>query len=390
MTMNTNVKLEIRNGEGITFGIDRQLDKEFNQNVTLKGSIWNNIMNIVKNDNATNTKQYSGGDSDINNGNHYVVKEGIYELSQNAWGQIKTLVASALNLPMEPTAENTEASVKPEDVAVETGEQVAVTSQKKDENIKDVNNREQVLADVLDELNKKADGSLESKALVGALITKYQAIKSVAEDNGQTVNYTDMITRLTNYAKGREFQLFGLQASLGDDVTYNSECAKAKTLPVLKASYNQFANEYIEYFDKDGNGKIGLYEMFYENLVSNYLNEGLTPIEAAKKAMETTNSYLQKQYDVMNLPEGEDNDAITFKLVVNKFVNVESLVDTKIDSELDATEIAPYLHAMANLESGNNITGKEYRTMQYAEFENDGNFEKFIKKSKEFLDGIQE
>ena len=40
-------------------------------------------MNIVKNDNATNTKQYSGGDSDINNGNHYVVKEGIYELSQN-------------------------------------------------------------------------------------------------------------------------------------------------------------------------------------------------------------------------------------------------------------------------------------------------------------------
>ena len=60
--------------------------------------MWEQIINVVKNDRPEQPRQYSGESTDISNGKHFRVQEGFYEISQNAWTQIKQLVSNALNI----------------------------------------------------------------------------------------------------------------------------------------------------------------------------------------------------------------------------------------------------------------------------------------------------
>lgn len=78
MTQGTNISLTIKNS--LSYTIDAQLDKEFKEqygveDVQLGFKEWQSVFGVIKEDNATDKKQYQGGDSDIRNGNHFQVDD---------------------------------------------------------------------------------------------------------------------------------------------------------------------------------------------------------------------------------------------------------------------------------------------------------------------------
>ena len=114
------ININIKYGEGISQAIDRHLDKEFNQDVKLNLTEWNSVFSVIKNDKAASEKQYSGGDEDIQNNKNYVVQEGNYQITKNAWQQILDLAKKSLGIVEKPETQVTEegASSEPTEKSV--------------------------------------------------------------------------------------------------------------------------------------------------------------------------------------------------------------------------------------------------------------------------------
>lgn len=86
--------LNIRNGEGISQAIAKELKGELKQDVKLNLSVWNKIFDIVKEDKeaAVGHCQYQGGDKDIKDSKNYVVQSGNYELTKLLGKKFATLL----------------------------------------------------------------------------------------------------------------------------------------------------------------------------------------------------------------------------------------------------------------------------------------------------------
>ena len=333
---NDNIKLSITTGEGISQAIDRQLDTEYNQDITLKRSEWNTIFEIVRNDQATQNKQYTGSDTDIGNSGHFIVKEGFYELTQNAWNQIKNIVNAKLGIVSgDVNTKGTEAPAN-ENPTPET------------------ETDEQAVTRILSEAGIEVDANT-----LAQVVQKYPTMQAI-ETAGLTLE-----ERVVNYARGLNFDKFGLDAAntieTGD---FQSDCSKATTSEELKNAYLQFGREFVEVYDKDNDGKINCHEMFYRELIANYIDNGFSETEATAKAIETVEKY--RQYSVLNMPTDETFESILFGNIVNKIAMHETEGETP-DFAMSACEAGAHLMSMAKLvDTKNNITGEEYRFSQLA------------------------
>lgn len=237
-----------------------------------------------------------------------------------------------------------------------------------------------------------------NEALRRDLLNKYSVMTSVAKQNGEKLSDNEIQTRLTNYAKGWKFNQFQTKVAMGLNVPeYQSDCAKAKSLPELKEAYDQFAKEYIEFYDQDKDNKINIEEMFFQKLIEHYsLKKGLSTSEAKRKARETLQYYQANNYGLLNdgtinLPEDGTDEAQLYSLILDKLARMEQSLNIKNNAQFDQEEIAVYLHAMANFkDAGNNITSSDAFQMNLSSVDNETTiFENRLKASKEYLDSIK-
>lgn len=173
--------------------------------------------------------------------------------------------------------------------------------------------------DIFQQVFNQIECSEEEKgALDSALRIKYSNIIQYASSNQMELTKENLVTRLTNYAKGMQYnrqfknannvglgayQLLEqrhpaaehnniLNALMNNsdnvetiiDYTAPENVTEEEKLEALKNHYKDLADSYIEYFDTDCNGSVNLMEMFEIELAKHYLEEGQTPEVARANA----------------------------------------------------------------------------------------------------------
>lgn len=356
MTQGNSIKLNIN--KSLSYTIDAQLEKELKEDVCLNQKQWQSVFEIVKNDNATTKPQYRGDDTDINNGKNFIVQKGqIYNLTQNAWNQIKEIALQALGKTTQ-TQETKSAEEQPADQTASTAMQTAATTP----NTSNTTNVDSAKAQVEEILhNCEID---TSDIDVNDVVNKYKTILDYNNKNGITTNQTVLENRIVNYAKGLKYHNFEAEALKNDNAEFQSDCSKAKTLEDLAKSYQEFGKEYVEFMDQDGDGEINVHEMFYQELQDLYSIKGMSKTEAKQKAIETLEKF--KSYNIDNLPDENnelyDTEEMELFTTVMKKVG---LLDADANGQISSDEAGAYLMTTAqSLDNKNNIKAAEAKKIE--------------------------
>lgn len=331
------ININIKSGDGLSYAIDRKLDAEFNQDVKFNLSEWNSVFNVIKNDKATEKKQYTGGDSDIRDNKQFVVQEGNYQITKSAWDKIVDMAKKKLGIPIEGQEVKTEETQETQTVTNET------EAKSNEEKIKTI------LSDAGITVN---DADMEK------IKSKYEMILTYNKQNNIETNEETLKERIINYAKGLRFQNFE-KTVLNQDGEYESDCSKAKTYEELHTKYKQFGKEYVETMDQDGNGQIDAHEMFYSELTTLYEAQGMSYLQAKTKALDVVKKF--KDYNAMNLPK--EGDPLYGTEEAEQFTDIlvkVGVLDEDKNMSLSTDEAAAYLMTMAQLDdTKNNITSNE-------------------------------
>ncbi len=220
-----------------------------------------------------------------------------------------------------------------------------VSETESDEKIKDEINKKAV-----EIINKEIKAHLENeeeKKLLADVVKKYTLIK----EGNPNISDAELATRMENYIRGSIYHLketkFGLQGyaeSVGEDYGYSNEVisdervAQANAnndLEAYKAAYHKQAQEYIEYYDDNNNGKVEENEFIRKEVAS------LTEMLGGEELNAEEGNEIQKEA----------------KIKIKTF-------DKNNDNELDENEISAYLWARSNWHlNGNELTYEEY--MEY-------------------------
>ena len=327
MTVDANIKLSINAGDGISQAIDRQLDKELGVDVKLGLKDWNCVFDIVKADKATQEKQYSGPDNDITKNNNYVVQQGVYELTKNAWSQILQIAKQKMGIA---------GGANGSQEVIDTAGDVSVEEEKPD-----VKN---VVVKMLQESGiELSETDIDDVAAKYEAISKYYTENNLEKDARVTVN-----DRILNYAKGvaahnleSQFaELYTNDAESSDLKFENSDVQKAiadNNMDAFKAAFHQSAKEYVELYDSaEGDGAIDVNELIA--IEEKELGRALTK---------------------------DEKDLVT-SLALNRI----AVLDINENNKIDESEVAAYLWAMSRINDSNgestgaDITYSEWVTAQ--------------------------
>lgn len=328
------------------------------KNVQLNKTQWQSVFNIVKNDTATTKPQYNGGDTNINNGRNYRVRQGqVYKITQNAWNEIKEIALQALGRTTQ-TQETKSAEEQPAGQTASTAMQTAATTPE----TSNTTNVDPAKAQV-EEILKKCEIDT-SDIDVNDVVNKYKTILDYNNKNGITTNQTVLENRIVNYAKGLKYHNFEAEALKNDNAEFQSDCSKAKTLEDLAKSYQEFGKEYVEFMDQDGDGEINVHEMFYQELQDLYSIKGMSKTEAKQKAIETLEKF--KSYNIDNLPDENnelyDTEEMELFTTVMKKVG---LLDADANGQISSDEAGAYLMTTAqSLDNKNNIKAAEAKKIE--------------------------
>ena len=310
------ININITTGDGLSQAIDRKLDEELKQDVRFNLSEWNSVFNVIKEDKATAKKQYSGGDSDITDSRQYVVQEGNYKITQNAWNKIVDIAKKKLGIT----------SQKIQEVKQETEPEEKIEAAAGDEKIKTM------LSDAGINANETDMAKIKSK---------YEMILAYNTKNGIKTDEAKLKERIINFAKGLQYHNAETQFALnngGEAIVIDGvkEAVQNGDMEAFKAAFHQKAKEYIELYDNtEGDGKISIDELVA--MEEKELGRALT---AKEKNIVEENAI--NMISVLN----QDNDPAT----------------------LDENEIAAYLWTMSKINDGNDkktaddITFEEWNT----------------------------
>ena len=341
MTQGTNISLTIKNS--LSYSIDARLDEEFKKqfnvdDVKLGFEEWQSVFDVIKEDNATDKKQYQGGDSDIRNGKHFQVDdEQQYQITESAWTKIVNIAKQKMGITAQQ-ANTTTTNPKQENKSVKSSGDV-------NNEIKTYLNKSNIDFDNLD------------SSLKYDIIAKYNVIKETTPD----ISAEKLEQRITNYAKGLQYKQTEAKFALdyqNDKTTSDTkyeiagvkeamECFDGKT----KASYNkaiekqnaafhQAAQERIELYDNDGDGKISVKEFILQSEKDEKTRLGRALTATEKKA------------------------------VKEEAINRIALLDQNQDAQLDNNEMAAFVWATAKVndtetsKSANDITYNEWVTAE--------------------------
>lgn len=246
----------------------------------------------------------------------------------------------------------------------------------KDEPKKAEEKEEDIIKNIKNMLNaSQVNFDNESVEFQKDLVNKYKVIKEV----NPNITEEELSKRLNNYAKALKFN----KAKL-DGIEYQSECAKATTKEELLSLYNKFGEEFVELYDKDGNGSVGIAEMLYQEVFDNYRAKfvktykaqgkteqeamELATIAADKKAVEVVEQYTSNKAELPNLESDlAQEDYLLVSDIMNKFSKLDAANAKEGDGQISNTEAAAHLMAMAQLlDNKNNITSFEFEFTELA------------------------
>lgn len=343
------ININIQAGDGLSYAIDRKLDEELKQDVRFNLSEWNSVFNVIKEDKATAKKQYTGGDSDITDSKQYIVQEGNYQITKNAWNKIVDIAKKKLGIS---TAAQEEATTQAQSQVKTLAASQAVVEEEKVKEQKTKNDEEIIKTFLTDAGISVSETDMEK------IKSKYGMILTYNKQNGIETNEAQLKERIVNYAKGLRFQNFEKTALTGNS-EYQSDCSEAKTLEELQSKYKQFGKEYVETMDQDGNGQIDAHEMFYTELTTLYEAQGMSYLQAKTKALDVVKKF--KDYNAMNLPK--EGDPLYGTEEAEQFTDIlvkVGVLDEDKNMSLSTDEAAAYLMTMAQLDdTKNNITSNE-------------------------------
>ena len=224
---------------------------------------------------------------------------------------------------------------------------------------------EEIYSAVKSELSQNNVSFDENDSILqNELKSKFNLIKTFAQNNNEKIEKENIVTRLVNYVKGYNYHKFEAETVLGKNKDeYQSDCSKAKSYEDLRTQYLQFGKEFVEFYDNDSNGEISIHEMFYRELIELYIKD-LPYNEAKAKALETTEKF--KLYDLSN-PVDENSELYNtrenelFTEVLGKMVVLDQPSGAPELLQLSSEEAATYLMSTAFLDDEkNNITKNEY------------------------------
>ena len=328
MAPDVNIKLNIETGDGISQAIDRQLDNELGVDVKLGLKEWNCVFDIVKADKATQQKQYSGADNDITKNNNYIVQQGVYEITKNAWTQIVQIAKQKMGI--------TDSAPDSEEVPVAEG--TTPVAEEKPE-------AKDVVVKMLQE-----EGIELSESDIDDIAAKYNAISKYYSDNNLEKDARGLTVedRILNYAKG--VAAHKLEAQFAEQYQNDVESSDLKfvnsdveqaiadgDMDAFKAAFHQSAREYVELYDSaEGDGAIDVNEL----------------VEMEEKEL------------------GRALTAEEKELVNSLAINRMAVLDINENNKIDESEVAAYLWAMSRINdengksTGADITYSEWVTAQ--------------------------
>ena len=256
------------------------------------------------------------------------------------------------------TKSETKSDTKSETVSESNSETVSEieSDEKTDDEIKN-----EIVKLVKDGVIKLNLGDEEDKKCLAKLIRKYDAIKKAYPD----ITDEKLAERLENYRKGYLYHLketqFGLQGyteSVGEDYGYSNEVIadetvakaikmdnetqnkeeKEEAMKIYKSAYHKQAQEYIEYYDDNNNGKVDVNEFIRKEVAT-----------------------LQEMLGGEELDTAEGNE-------IQKEAEIKiATFDMNNDKELDENEISAYLWARSNWQIKDSIlTYSEYNDYENA------------------------
>ena len=350
-----NKTLTIRNGEGISQAILKELKSELNKdNVKLNLSVWNKIFDVVKEDKEAVVKkcQYQGGDEDIRNNSNYVVQSGNYELTQSAWEKICNIAKNAMGIAVKET------------VITDQNKENPVVENEKENPAQDTKTPEEKVQTLLKKVG--IDIENENDEFKKDVLSKFNTMLLFAKNNNQNLDDETIKTRLSNYVKALRFHNVELAANKGEDVVYeNTDCANATTEEELIDKYHQFGKEYVELYDQDGDGSIDVYEMFYQEIIDHCTETlGYSQDKAKQTAITIIEEYQKKGYSMKNMPTGENMSeaekdmALLFSEVVNKIRVIDTTSGATTDMKISESEAAAHLISTAQLADDKNAINK--------------------------------
>ncbi len=305
-TVSSNVILNIQKGDGISQAIDRQLDKELDIDVKLGAAEWNSVFSIIKQDKATEEKQYSGGDSDINNNKNYVVQEGTYQVTKNAWEQILNIAKKKMGISTTSSTQVTETA--------ENDETQADTDANATDTVKGY---------------LQTAGVEVSESDLEDIVDKYQAMIDYAKLQNQEIDEAAITERVVNYAKALKYA--SVEAQFANDLDKEVEFSDAKYT-------NAEITEALSNYDTDP-------EKFKEA----FLNFGAYYVEqyddAAGDGAISVEELVAMEAKEMGRALTEEEKTLATELAQQRI----TFLDKNDNGKIDKTEAAAYLWAMSKI-----------------------------------------
>ena len=224
--------------------------------------------------------------------------------------------------------------------------------------------------DILEKVFSQIECSEQEKgALDSALRIKYSNIIQYASSNNIELTEENLITRLTNYAKGMQYNrqfnnaynvglgaynLFKQPQYIEEhdailetlmnsdnvetiiDYTAPENATDEEKFEALKGHYQNLADAYVEYFDTDCNGSVNLMEMFVIELAKQYLEKGQTPQAARANArQEFANMDIEKIVTKITNREALTMEETLYLSLYEKFntLNINEYDETQLTEE---------------------------------------------------------
>ncbi len=354
MTTSNNIVLNVGN-QGLSYAIDKELDKQLGQDVTLKYNEWTSVFDLIKqNQVESNKSQFGENDTDIKNGKQFVVQQNEeYAINSTVWSKIIEIAKKNLGITDEKSKASQETAV------------TAETSNAAASNTETENAPEEKVKELLK--NSGIDFAGLTEEAQKDVLSKYNTMLTVAKGYGQTLDDETLQTRLANYVQGKKYTNFTESVLLNPEqqTTFNEHCKNGfKDLDEMKTTYKAWGDAIVEAYDRDGlkdssDGDLNLnfQEMLYSELIKRYKMTGDNDTIAAQKALKTVEKY--KDFDLSQIQNWQLDDSAEAETVTEVALRFATL-DQNGDYRVSTDEAGAFMLATAQAQDNKNaITPEE-------------------------------
>ena len=199
----------------------------------------------------------------------------------------------------------------------------------KDKMPKEEETPEEVISNALKEINIDFDS--QNAEFKSHILNKYDSMMRIYGDNKPSKDIINK--RLINFARGYEFNKFEILAGQGATVGDFSIKASSQTDDV-KQKYLDFGAQYVEFYDKNGDGNADIWEIFYQELLEQYMIEDkMDGTSAQAKAIEIVDKYSALSFEEIDKSTDSSPEMTLLKMVMTKVGVISTSLDENADLE---------------------------------------------------------